>query len=103
MNKGIRITDEFKQDAVAQVVERGYSVSEVAERLGVSTKSLYTWKAQFSKSPRARSEVADQAAEIRRLKRELARVTEERTILKNRSGLGARLCVVETACATLSP
>ena len=82
MNKGIRFTDEFEQDAVAQVVERGYAVSEVAERLGISTKSLYTWKAQFSKSPRARSEVADQAAEIRRLKRELARVTEERTILK---------------------
>ena len=82
MNKGMRFTDEFKQDAVAQVVERGYAVSEVAERLGISTKSLYTWKAQFAKSPRVRSEVADQAAEIRRLKRELARVTEERTILK---------------------
>ena len=82
MNKGIRFTDEFKQDAVAQVVERGYAVIEVAERLGISTKSLYTWKAQFAKSPSIRSEVADQAAEIRRLKRELARVTEERTILK---------------------
>jgi transposase-like protein len=33
MSKGIRFTDEFKQDAVAQVVERGYAVSEVAERL----------------------------------------------------------------------
>ncbi|MBU2891327.1 transposase, partial [Celeribacter halophilus] len=43
MNKRVRFTDEFKQDAVAQVVERGYSVSEVAERLGVSTKSLYSW------------------------------------------------------------
>ena len=55
MSKGIRFTDEFKQDAVAQVVERGYAVSEVAERLGVSTKSLYTWKAQFAQSPQARS------------------------------------------------
>ncbi len=58
MSKGIRFTDEFKQDAVAQVVERGYPVSEVAERLGISTKSLYTWKVQFSKSPRVRSEGA---------------------------------------------
>lgn len=33
MNKGIRFTDEFKHDAVAQVVERGYAVSEVAEQL----------------------------------------------------------------------
>jgi transposase len=87
MNKGIRFTDEFKRDAVAQVVERGYAVSEVAERLGISTKSLYTWKAQFAKSPHERAEVLDQAVEIRWLKGELARVTQERTILKNRSGL----------------
>ena len=32
MSKGIRFTDEFKRDAVAKVVERGYAVSEVAER-----------------------------------------------------------------------
>ena len=90
MNKGIRFTDEFKRDVMAQIVERGYAVSEVAERLGISTKSLYTWKAQFSKSPGVRSEVADQAAEIRRLKRELARVTEERTILKKATAYFAR-------------
>ncbi len=41
MNKGIRFTDEFKQDAVVQVAERGYAVSEVAERLGIRTKSLF--------------------------------------------------------------
>ena len=29
MSKGIRYTDEFKQDAVAQVVERGYVVIEL--------------------------------------------------------------------------
>lgn len=69
---------------------RGYAVSEVAERLGISTRSLYTWKAQFAKSSRARSEVTEQAAEIRRLKRELARVTEERTILKKATTYFAR-------------
>ena len=90
MNKGIRFTDEFKQDAVAQVVERGYAVSEVAKRLGISTQALYTWKAQFSKSPSVRSEVAEQAAEIKRLKRELARVTEERIILKKATAYFAR-------------
>ncbi len=46
MSKGMRFTDEFKQDAVAHVVERGYAVCEVAERLSISTKSLYTWKPQ---------------------------------------------------------
>ena len=85
---GIRFTDEFKRDAVARVVDRGYWVAEVSERLGISTKSLYTWKTQFSQPRRVRAETSEQAAEIKRLKRGLARVTEERNILKNRPGLG---------------
>jgi transposase len=36
----IKFTDEFRRDAVAQVEDRGYPVREVAERLGVSTKSI---------------------------------------------------------------
>jgi transposase len=40
MSRGIRFTDEFKRDAVAQVVERGHTVTEMAERLGIYTKSL---------------------------------------------------------------
>lgn len=48
MNNGIMFADKFKRDAVAQVVERGYTVCEVAERLGISTKSLYTWKGRFA-------------------------------------------------------
>lgn len=34
-------SDEFKRDAVAQVTERGYPVSEVSERLGVSKHSVH--------------------------------------------------------------
>ncbi|WP_298862240.1 transposase [uncultured Sulfitobacter sp.] len=82
MNKRIRLADKFKQDLVAQIIERTYAVSAMAERLGISTMSQYTWKAQFSKSPHVNTEVLDQVAEIRRLKRALARVTEQRTILK---------------------
>ena len=82
MGKQDRFTDEFKQDAVAQVVERGHAVSEVAERLGISTKSLYTWKALFSKPVAVRNSEADLATELRRVNKELVRVTEERDILK---------------------
>jgi len=53
----IRFTDEFKRDAVAQVVDRGYSVAEVSERLGISTKSLYTWRTQFSQPRKQITEV----------------------------------------------
>ncbi|MCL4167030.1 UNVERIFIED_CONTAM: hypothetical protein GTU68_056061 [Idotea baltica] len=78
MPKGIRYTEEFKRDAVSQVIDRGYSVQEVADRLGITTKSLYGWKAKFAR-PKAQT---DQDIEVRRLKAELARVTEERDILK---------------------
>ena len=50
----------------------------------VSALSRCTHGSQFSKPPHVRAEVLDQAAEIKRLKRELARVTEERSILKKR-------------------
>ncbi len=80
MGKRIRYTDEFKRDAVAQVKERGYSVKDVSERLGICTKSMYDWIAKFHQNePEPKSE---DAGEIRRLKAELLRVTEERDILK---------------------
>jgi len=78
-------SDEFKRDAVAQITERGYPVAEVSERLGVSQHSLYAWKRQLAKVV---SGDAGKDAEIRQLKRELARVTEERDILKNDRGFG---------------
>ncbi len=82
MASGIRYTEEFKSDAVAQVTDRGYSVREVAARLGISTKSLYDWKKQYHKPAPERAKEAVQAAEMSRLKAELVRVTEERDILK---------------------
>jgi len=42
-------TEEFKIDAIKQITERGYSVSDVSKRLGVSTHSLYAWMKRFSK------------------------------------------------------
>ena len=38
---GQRYTPEFKDEAVNQVLDPGYSVAEVSERLGVAPHSLY--------------------------------------------------------------
>jgi transposase len=81
-------TDDFKRDAVAQITERGYPVAEVSQRLGVSQHSLYAWRKKFSKP--AGSSDDDRAAEIRRLRQELARVTEERDILKKATAYFAK-------------
>ena len=78
-----RFPEEFKIEAVKQVTERGYPVAEVASRLGVSAHSLYQWLKRYDPRRIQPSEPADQQAEIRRLKAELKRVTEERDILKN--------------------
>ena len=86
MGKG-NYSDGFKRDAVAQITERGYRVAEEAQRLGVSQHSLYAWKRRFAK---ASSGEAEKDAEIRRLKRELTRVTEERDILKKDTAYFAR-------------
>lgn len=67
----VKFSDDFKRDAVRQITDRGYPVSEVSKRLGVSTHSLYAWKKQFSQP----SGCDDKDAEIRRLNRELSRVT----------------------------
>ena len=42
-----RYTEEFKIEAVRQVVERGHSVVEVASRLGMTTHSLYAWNMKY--------------------------------------------------------
>ena len=77
-----RYTDEFMIEAVRQIVEYGRPVAEVAERLGVSVHSLYGWRRQYGQGEVGRRVEQDQNAEVRRLKAELRRVTEERDILK---------------------
>ncbi len=79
---GKRYPDEFKIEAVKQVVELGYPIREVARRLGVTTHSLYAWKKQFGPDSAEHVEKVSAEREIRRLKKELKRVTEERDILK---------------------
>ncbi len=40
---GKRYPEEFKIEAVKQVIDRGHSVSSVATRLDITTHSLYAW------------------------------------------------------------
>ncbi len=76
-------TEEFKSDAVRQMTGRGYPVAEVSLRLGVSQHSLYEWNKKFAAS---NAKGNDEIEEIRRLKKELARVTEKRDIPKKAAG-----------------
>ncbi|KKO11607.1 hypothetical protein LCGC14_0011010 [marine sediment metagenome] len=79
-----RFTPEFKQEAVRQIVERGYTVAEVSERLGVSAHSLYKWIKAIKpdKSDQQAAELVAAKSEVLTLKAQLRRTEEERDILK---------------------
>ena len=70
-----RYTEEFKTEAVRQVVDRGYSVAEVADRLGTTTHSLYAWKKKYGPDSAEHQVKTESDQEIKRLKKELRRVT----------------------------
>lgn len=81
--KRVRYPAEFKAEAVRQVTERGHGVVEVAQRLGVSDKSLYLWVRQAKEQQSGvGGDTAQLKAEVARLKAELKRANEERDILK---------------------
>ncbi len=79
-----RYSDEFKIEAVKQVLENGYTITDTAERLGVHPTSLSSWIKRYE-SPEAQIKYNIQQsadAEIKRLQKELKRVTQKRDILK---------------------
>ena len=78
---GKRYPEEFKIEAVKQAIDRGHSVSSVATRLDITTHSLYAWIKKYGPDSSTNKEQSDAQAEIRRLQKELKRVTDERDIL----------------------
>jgi len=81
---GQRYTPEFKDEAVRQVTQRGYSVADISKRLGVSVHSLYKWvnAVKPGKSEEQAEELAIAKREILKLRAEMRRLEEERDILK---------------------
>ena len=79
-----RFSPEFKDEAVRQIVDRGYSVPEVSERLGVSAHSLYKWvkAVKPDKTEEQASALIEARSEVMRLRAQLKRTEEERDILK---------------------
>lgn len=87
---GKRYTEEFKVGAVKQVTDRDHPAAEVAERLGVSIPSIYAWTKHYRvpvDEPKAQDVLAD---EVKRLKAELKRVTDERDILRKAAAYYAK-------------
>jgi transposase len=87
-----RYAPEFKEEAVRLVRDRDRPVAEVAERIGVSSHSLYKWVREFqpSKDEKRSNELLESKKEVQRLRAELRRAEEERDILKKAAAYFAR-------------
>ena len=79
-----QFTTEFKAEAVRLVASGGKPLAQIARELGINEPVLRNWKkqAQAGDGNGVVPERFVQEEEIRRLRRELLRVTEERDILK---------------------
>jgi transposase len=76
-----RYTEDFKQEAVRLVRDSARPVAQVARDLGIPENMLYRWRSQHQQATAqgtTRAAQRAEAEEFTRLKRELARVTQER-------------------------
>jgi transposase len=81
---------EFRRQAV-ELIRSGVSIKEAAGDLGVSEQTLRSWVRQGDvDAGRAEGLTTDEREELRRLRRENRRLTQEREILKAAAAFFAR-------------
>jgi transposase len=77
---------EFKRDAVQLVTEKGMPVGKLARELDIHPNLLHLWRRRLLKDGDkafvGKGRVKPEEAEMKRLRKELEKVREERNILK---------------------
>ena len=91
-----RYDEAYKQEAVRLWQSSGLSAEHTARELGISAYNLYEWKQRADRLTRAAGAAgaagrsgSKEALQVEneRLKKELARMTEQRDILKKAAGI----------------
>ena len=86
---------EFKLEAVRLATEGGISVAQAARDLGIHDTVLRRWKKQFEEDPAGafpgKGRLKPEDEELRRLRRENARLSQERDILKKAPAIFSRV------------
>ena len=86
-----KFTREFKLSAVQLVNQQGYSIAEAAKSLGVDANSVRYWVEKLSgQDGEGAADAGGLRAELRRLRKENARLLMEREILKKAAAFFAR-------------
>ena len=89
-----RHSAEFKVEAVRMVTDKGLSVTQVARDLGIERSLLTKWKRELTEDPDhafpGKGRLKPMEEELRRLRRELEVVRQERDILKKATAFFAK-------------
>jgi len=88
-------SSEFKASAVKLAVESDQSIAKTVRDLGINDNTLYNWIAQYSHSNKTNqnnmaSKNEYSFEEVKRLKKELALVKQERDLLKKAAAYFAK-------------
>ncbi len=87
-------TPEFKREAVHLAQTSGKPIAQVARELGISDTSIHQWRKELAEHGQeafpGSGHQTSQEEELRRLKRELEIVKQERDILKKAIGIFSR-------------
>ena len=89
MGRGSRFSETYKREAVAKAKASG-NVSQTARELGISGKTLHTWKKKYDEPGSldvADSRPSDLAVRVRQLDKNLAMREQQIEVLKKAIGI----------------
>jgi transposase len=92
ISKQQEYTSEFKESAVKLALETDQPKTQTARELGVNPNTLFTWIKKYSRQEKKGTARTDEHLydELKRLKKELAKVTQERDLLKKATAYFAK-------------
>lgn len=88
--KAIKYTQEFKESSAKLAIDSSDSITKVASSLGVSTSALSGWIKEYDLSIQNKSKKDDLFNQLKELKKENARLRQEREILKKAAAYFAK-------------
>ena len=91
--KVTQYTEEFKRSSAKMAATDGESVSKIARDLGINVSTLTGWVKKYYGAINNREEAValkEALEELKRLKKENSRLTQERDILKKATAYFAR-------------
>ena len=90
MAKRRKYSVEFKAEAVKLVIEQGLSVAQASRDLGIASSMLSRWVARARREAEPGALTAGERAELKKLRREVTILRQERDILKKAAAFFAK-------------